>query len=58
MKNDVVVTSGDLMAPMMTVDQIDVKLRSVGGRQCMTARGRDVHEFLDLAKKFADWMPV
>jgi len=42
----------------MTVDQIDVKIRAVGGRECMTATGRDVHEYLGLAKKFADWMRV
>jgi len=48
--------SHELMKPLMTVEQIDVKMRSVGGRECMTAMGRDVHSFLRLSRDFSDWM--
>lgn len=45
----------NVMKPMMAVDQIDVQPRMIGGRECLTALARDVHEYLGLARRFTDW---
>lgn len=48
----------DVLNPMMAVEQIEVKVRSVGGRECMTAMGRDVHAFLLIGGDYTSWMKV
>lgn len=50
------VGASDEVAKTIAVDQIDVRVRAVGGRECMTALGRDVHKFLWLARDFSDWI--